>query len=165
MFEQSVRSVMRRRDLLTAPSGISVVDAARRMAKKNVGAIVVIENGHIVGIFTERDIVFRVVARGLDVVETRISEAMTRTLHTIQADEPFGCALLIMHDHKFRHLPVLDHGKLVGIVSARSALDPELEDFVFEAERRTHLRAEHARRTDAAAPEEPKRSGVKLTRP
>jgi CBS domain-containing protein len=164
MFEQSVRSVMRRRDLLTAPPSISVIDAAGRMAKKNVGAIVVIENEQIVGIFTERDIVFRVVARGLDVATTRISDAMTRTLHTIQADESFGCALLVMHDHKFRHLPVLDDGKLVGIVSARSALDPELEDFVFEAERRAHLRAEHARRTDTAPPEKPKRSRAKLTR-
>jgi CBS domain-containing protein len=146
MFDDPVKSVMRRRNLLTAAPGISVAEAARRMAKKNVGAIVVLENERLIGIFTERDIVFRVVARGLDLDATRIEDAMTRSLHTIEADEPFGSALLIMHDNGFRHLPVIENGKLVGIVSARSALDPDLEDFVSEARRRTHLRSQHARR-------------------
>jgi CBS domain-containing protein len=137
---------MRRRQLLTARSGISVAEAARRMAKKNVGAILVVEDEQLVGIFTERDIAFRVVARNLDPDATRVADVMTRSLHTIDADEPFGCALLIMHEKRVRHLPVLDNGKLVGIVSARNALDPELEESVFEAQRREHLLREHARR-------------------
>jgi CBS domain-containing protein len=150
MFEQRVRHVMQRRNLLTAAPGTSVTDGAQRMAKKQVGAIVVVEKGRLIGIFTERDIVFRVVARGLDPAATRIVDAMTPTPHTIDADEPFGCALLIMHDHGFRHLPVLEKGKLVGIVSARTALDPDLEDFVAEAQRREHLRGEYASRRAAA---------------
>jgi CBS domain-containing protein len=140
MLDNPVRSVMRRRNLLTARPGISVADAARRMAKKDVGAIVVIEGERLVGIFTERDVVFRVVARGLDPAKTRVGEAMTPSPRTIDASERFGHALLIMHDNSFRHLPVTENGKLVGIVSARSALDPDLEDFVSEAQRRKHLR-------------------------
>jgi CBS domain-containing protein len=116
------------------------------MARKNVGAVAVMERGHIVGIFTERDIVFRVVARGLDLNTTRVADVMTRSVHTIDADEPFGSALLIMHDNRFRHLPVVDKGKLVGIVSGRIALDPELEDFVFEARQREYWRGKHERR-------------------
>jgi len=145
MLDDTVRNVMRRRSLLTAGPGISVAEAARRMAKRNVGAIVVIEGERLVGIFTERDVVFRVVARGLDPAKTCVEDAMTRSPRTIDAAERFGHALLIMHDNNFRHLPVTENGRLVGIVSARSALDPELEDFVSEAQRRKHLRRQHSR--------------------
>jgi predicted transcriptional regulator len=71
---------------------------------------------------------------------------MTRSPHTIDPDEPFGYALLIMHERGFRHLPVIENGKVVGIVSARSALDPDLEDFISEAQRREHFRSHSARR-------------------
>ena len=146
MFDDPVKSVMRRRNLLVAPPGISVAEAARRMAKKKVGAVIVVEKKRLVGIFTERDIVFRVVASGLDPMLTRIEDAMTCSPHTIDADDSFGYAMLVMHDHGFRHLPVLERGKLVGIVSARSALDPDLEELVSESQRREHLRQQHARR-------------------
>jgi len=115
------------------------------MARKNVGAVAVMERGHLVGIFTERDIVFRVVARGLALNTTCVADVMTRAVHTIDADAPFGSALLIMHDNRFRHLPVVDNGKLVGMVSGRLALDPDLEDFVFEARRREYWRGEQER--------------------
>jgi len=143
MFEMPVRRVIKRGDLLRAPPGISVAEAARRMARKNVGAMAVMDLERLVGIFTERDIVFRVVARGLDPNATCVADVMTRSVQTIDVGEPFGRALLIMHENGFRHLPVLDDGKLVGMVSGRSALDPELEDFVFEARRREYLRREH----------------------
>ena len=146
MFETPVRKVMKRRDLLTAPPGISVAEAARRMARRNVGAIIVIEDENLIGIFTERDIVFRVVALGRDLLATRVGDVMTRSPRIVDADESFGSALLIMHDNRFRHLPVIENGKLVGIISARNALDPELEDFVSEAQRRKHFRGERARR-------------------
>lgn len=137
---------MKRRDLLTAPPRISVAEAARRMARRNVGAIIVIEDENLIGILTERDIVFRVVALDRDLLATRVGDVMTRSPRIVDADESFGSALLIMHDNRFRHLPVIENGKLVGIISARNALDPELEDFVSEAQRRKHFRGERARR-------------------
>jgi len=146
MFDDPVKSVMRRGNLLTASRDISIAEAARRMAKKNVGAIVITENERLVGIFTERDVAYRVVACGLDPDRTTVEEAMTRSVYTIDADDSFGYALLIMHEHGFRHLPVIKKGKLVGIVSARSALDPELEEFASESLRREHLHREHVRR-------------------
>ncbi len=139
MFDTTVRSVMRRRNVLRAPPETSVARAARLMARKNVGAVMVIEDGRLAGIFTERDVVFRVVACGLDPRATRLADVMTRKPQTIGPDERFGRALLIMHDKGFRHLPVVDDGKLVGIVSARSAMDPDLEEFVSEAKRREHF--------------------------
>jgi CBS domain-containing protein len=65
---------------------------------------------------------------------------MTPAPDTVDPDKPFGYALLIMHERGFRHLPVIQDGKIVGIVSSRSAMDPELEEFSFEAQRRKHYR-------------------------
>jgi CBS domain-containing protein len=142
MFDQPVRSVMQRRNVLKAPPDTFVTKAAKLMAKKNVGAVMVVEGNRLVGIFTERDIAFRVVAQGLDARTTRLAEVMTPAPDTVDPGKPFGYALLRMHERGFRHLPVVDDGKVVGIVSARSAMDPALEEFVSEAHRRTHYRAQ-----------------------
>jgi len=139
MFDTPVRSVMQGQKLLKAPPETLVSDAARLMATKKVGAIIVVEGECLVGIFTERDVVFRVVARGLDAQATRIADVMTREPHTVEPDKPFGYALLIMQENGFRHLPVIEDGRPIGIVSSRSAMDPELEEFVSEAHRRRHF--------------------------
>jgi CBS domain-containing protein len=140
MFDRPVRSVMQRRKILKVPPQTSVRKAAALMANKNVGAVMVIENERLVGIFTERDAVIRVIARGLDTGATRLADVMTPSPHTVGPDKPFGYALLVMHDHGFRHLPVIENGKLIGIVSARSAMDPDLEEFEAEAQRRRYFR-------------------------
>jgi predicted transcriptional regulator len=67
---------------------------------------------------------------------------MTIEPKTVSPDKSFGYALLIMHENRFRHLPVIENGKLVGVVSARNALDPDLEEFVSESERRRHISRE-----------------------
>ena len=140
MFDQPVKNVMRRQKLLKAPPETLVAKAAKLMAGKNVGAIAVVADERLVGIFTERDLVFRVVARGLDVGATPIADVMTAHPKWIAPSAPFGAALLVMHEGGFRHLPVVDDGKVVGIVSARSAMDPDLEEFVSEVKRREHYR-------------------------
>jgi CBS domain-containing protein len=106
------------------------------MAKRNAGAVMVLAEGRLVGIFTERDVVFRVVAAGLDADATCLAQVMTPNPRTIGPEDALGSALLIMHKHGFRHLPVLEHGRIVGVVSARSAMDPDLEEFAVEASRR-----------------------------
>jgi CBS domain-containing protein len=133
---------MQREKVLKASPSTFVTRAAELMAGKNVGAVMVIDQRRLVGIFTERDAVFRVVARGLDARTTRLADVMTPEPRTIEPDRPFGYALMVMHEHGFRHLPVVENGRLVGIVSARSAMDPEMEDFVSEAQRRKHFRAQ-----------------------
>jgi CBS domain-containing protein len=140
MLDTPVRNVMQRQKLLKAPPETRVSEAAKLMAAKNAGAVMVVEDERLVGIFTERDVVFRVVARGLDAQATRLADVMTRAPHTVEPDKPFGYALLLMQEKGFRHLPVIEDGKPIGIVSSRSAMDPELEEFVSEAHRRTHFR-------------------------
>lgn len=140
MFDQRIRYVMERKKILTAPPQTSVRDAARLMARRKVGAVMVVEDKRLVGIFTERDAVFRVVARGRDAQATPLAEVMTPAPHTMTPDELFGHALLVMHENGFRHMPIVENGEPVGIVSSRKALDPDLEEFISESQRRKHLR-------------------------
>lgn len=138
MFDKRVRDVMQRRKLLKAGPEILVDKAAKLMAARNVGAILVVDDDRLVGIFTERDLLVRVVARGLDAHATQLAEVMTREPQAVDPDKPFGYALLLMHEKGFRHLPVVENGKPIGVVSSRSAMDPELEEFTVEVNRRMH---------------------------
>jgi len=139
MFSQSVRNVMKRQKFLTASPMTSVKRACVLMARRNVGAVMIVQRGRLLGIFTERDAVFRVVAKGCDPETTRLADVMTVSPKTVDPDKSYGHALVIMHDNGFRHVPVIENGKPVGIVSARSALDPDMEEFEVEARRRKHL--------------------------
>ena len=79
-------------------------------------------------------------ATGRDPQTTKLAEVMTPDPKTVTPDETFGYALLLMHENGFRHAPVVEDGRPVGVVSARNALDPDLEEFAVEAERRRHIR-------------------------
>ncbi len=155
MFDRTVKSVMQKRKVLKAAPGTLVSRAARLMAARNVGAIMVVAGSRLIGILTERDVVFRVVAMGLDPQATRLSDVMTRNPKTADPDTAFGHALVVMQENGFRHLPAVQDGKPVGIVSARSAMDPELEEFVSEVQRREHW-TKPARREHP--PADPKRA-------
>ena len=131
---------MERKKVLIAPPDTSVSTVAKLMATNKVSAVMVVDNKRLVGIFTERDAVFRVIAQDRDAQTTRLVEVMTRAPKTVTPDESFGYALLMMHENGFRHVPVIENGEVIGIVSARNALDPELEEFESEAQRRKHVR-------------------------
>jgi CBS domain-containing protein len=139
MFSTPVRHLIEPRKLLVAAPETTVREAAELMASRAVGAVLVVQRDELLGIFTERDVVFRVVARGLDPDVTRLSEVMTREPKTIAPEKAFGVAMAVMHENGFRHLPVVDKGVPIGVVSSRSALDPELEEFVAEERRRKHI--------------------------
>jgi CBS domain-containing protein len=140
MLSEPIRNIMEQKQLLTVPSNASVSTAASLMAKNKVSAVMVVENKRLVGIFTERDAVFRVLAQALDAETTRLVDVMTTAPKTVTPDESFGYALLMMHENGFRHVPVIENGEPIGIVSARNALDPELEEFESEAQRRKQIR-------------------------
>jgi CBS domain-containing protein len=141
MLSLPVRSILGRHRLVTASPATSVSQAAELMVERQVGAVVVVEDEHLVGIFSERDAVFRVVARGLEPATTPLAEVMTLAPVTIEPERTFGHAMSIMQEHGCRHLPVVENGRPIGIVSARNALDPELEDFVCEERRRRQFLA------------------------
>ena len=139
MFYQSVRTLMDPRKLILVPGSMTVREAAKLMKSKRYGAVLVTEGDELLGIFTERDAIFRVIAVGLDPETTPLVDVMTKEPKTITPDKTFGHAMLMMHEGGFRHVPVVEDGKLVGMVSSRNALDPDLEEFVFEEHRRKRL--------------------------
>lgn len=144
MLGLPIKSVIEPRKLVVAASHTSVGEAARLMKEGKVGALLVVEKGVLIGIFTERDAVFRVMAGGLDPDSTLLRDVMTPDPTTVAPDETFGYALLLMHENGFRHAPVVENGRPVGVVSARHALDPDLEEFTAEAERRKAIRRKAA---------------------
>ena len=144
MLTTAIRHVIEPRKLIVAAPQTTVSEAARLMKKGKVGAVLVVYRGTLVGIFTERDALFRVIARNLDPSATPLSRVMTPHPVTVTPDETFGYALLLMYENGFRHVPVVENGRPVGVVSARHALDPDLEDFAAEAERRKAIRRKAA---------------------
>ena len=139
MRHRSVRDVIADRKPITVHGGTTVSAAARLMKKHHVGALMVVEGDGLIGIFTERDIVFRVLAEGRDALTTRVSEVMTANPRTIDADKAVGHALMLMYDGGFRHVPVVDNGTPLGMISARDALGPELQEFELELVQRDHI--------------------------
>lgn len=140
MFSLLVKDVMERKKALTLPPATTVREAAVLMAKKNIGAVMVVEQERLTGIFTERDALFRVIARGLDPDTTRLADVMTAEPRTVAPNKSYGYALLMMQENGFRHAPVIENGKPIGIVSSRNAMDPDLEEFSSEANRREYIR-------------------------
>lgn len=140
MFSLLVREVMDKKKALTLSPDTTVTKAAEAMARSNVGAVMVVEQERLAGIFTERDALFRVIARGLDPRATRLAEVMTREPRTVAPSQSYGYALVMMQEYGFRHAPVIDKGRPVGIVSSRNAMDPDLEEFAAEAHRREYIR-------------------------
>ena len=132
MTQRTIRTIIDQQELVTAAASMTVSKAARLMQERRVGAIMVVEGEQLVGMFTERDALFRVVAKERDGQTTPLAEVMTRNPRTIHPDKPFAHALEMMHEGGFRHVPVVENGRPVGIVSVRDALGPELEAFVYE---------------------------------
>lgn len=131
MLERTIRDIVGGQEILTAPTKTSVSDAATLMKHRTFGAILVVDDERLVGIFTERDALYRVVAEQRDARKTTLAEVMTTNPQTVRPEDPFARALHLMHAGGFRHVPVVEDGKPIGIVSARDALGPELEDFVY----------------------------------
>lgn len=142
MFDLLVSDVMDIDSALMLAPEVSVSAAAILMSGANTGAAMVVDQGHLVGIFTERDALFRVLARGRDPQSTRVADVMTPGPLTIAPDRTYGHALVMMQENGFRHVPVVKDGKPIGIVLSRNAMDPELEEFAAEANRREAFREE-----------------------
>ena len=113
-------------DLVTVEADAPLTDAVRRMDDRRVGAALVLDGERLVGVFTERDLL-RAVARGL-ASEATVGEWMTRGPETIEPDQTAEHAALLMIHGGFRHLPVVEEGKIVGILSIRDLMRSVLGD-------------------------------------
>jgi CBS domain-containing protein len=113
---QTVRDVMTT-DLVTCSSSAPIRDAAGYMRDHDIGDVLVVDDGAIRGIVTDRDIVVRCVAEGGDTRQAKVGDVCTSNLTTVPADASIQDAARIMRDQALRRLPVVDRGKPVGIVS------------------------------------------------
>lgn len=107
---------------------INVRSAAQTMSDRNIGAVAVVESGRLAGVFSERDIMSRVVAKGLDPDATKVGVVMSKELVVAEARENVDSALRKMHSIRARHLPVVEDGKLVGMLSLRDLLEVDDQD-------------------------------------
>ena len=140
MPQRSARMIVQQSKLVTAPASTAVDEAARLMKKNHLSALMVVEKSRLVGILTERDGLFRVLAAKRDPAATPLSRVMTRKPKTIDPDKSVGYALFMMYEGGFRHVPVVENGRPLGIISTRDALGPELKEFSDEMGNREHIR-------------------------
>ena len=121
-----------------AAADTSVFDALHIMMEKNISALLIIEQGTLLGIFTERDYARKIILQGKSSKETAIGEVMTPQPRTITEDESLEHCMQLMTDHHFRHLPVVQGDKVIGMLSIGDVVK-----FIIEDQRQTidHLKS------------------------
>lgn len=140
MPKRIISNIIAGRPLVSGTTDMTVRAACRLMAEKKIGALLLVDNNRIAGIFTERDALNKVLAGGLDPDSTPVSLVMVKDPQTIRADKPLGYALQFMADGGFRHVPVIDDdGTPLGMVSARDALGNDMVQLERDLKFREHL--------------------------
>ncbi|MGB5811025.1 MAG: CBS domain-containing protein [Polyangiales bacterium] len=114
-----IRELIRRKgeDVYSVSPLSSVIDAVNTMNDHHVGSVLVIEAGYPIGIFSERDVLVRVVAAQRDPLETKVSDVMTTRLHIASPEDSVLDVMRLMTERRCRHIPVMEHDKLLGLVS------------------------------------------------
>lgn len=128
----TIRQILAKKQAVysTSPQA-TVYDALKQMADRNVGALVVLQQGELVGIFSERDYARKVALLGKSSRDTPVSEIMTSKVVTIDPDRTAGECMALMTEKRFRHVPVLEGGKLVGVISIGDVVRAVVEEQQF----------------------------------
>lgn len=114
------------------PSSAMVIEAAQKMVEHNIGALPVLDGTRLVGIFSERDLLRRVIARKRDPAQVVIADVMTTELVTAHINDDDAICLKKMTDHNCRHLPVVEGDQLLGLISARDLMKTKVEGMQME---------------------------------
>jgi len=125
---KAVRHVIDGREVLAVEADRSVLDAVIYMTERVIGAVPVLENGRVIGMFTERDLMTRVVVTGRDASRIPVRDVMTREIVTAHPDDRYTECIRKMTQVHCRHLPVVENGMLLGTVSLRDLLAVNLEE-------------------------------------
>ena len=123
---KKIRDIMRPYFLFVVQRDATVAEAVRLMASNNVGIVNVLAGERLVGVFSERDVVQRVVDRGLDPTRTAVGDVMTSEIVVADADEDCQSAMHKMDQANVRHLPVVSEGRLLSMISIRDLMRVEL---------------------------------------
>jgi CBS domain-containing protein len=125
---KKIREIMRYGFLFTVQRDATVLEAVRVMATQNVGIVTVLDGDRLAGVFSERDVVRRVVNRGLDPAQTLVSDVMTTDLVVADADEDYQSAMRKMDQANIRHLLVVSEGRILSMISIRDLMRVDLEE-------------------------------------
>ena len=125
---RTVGELIQGKSFYTANSDQSVYETARYMAEKDIGAVPILENNRLIGIFSERDIIKRVIVAGKDVRTTLVKDVMTTELVIAQSTEEIAQVLEKMQKNRCRHMPVVVGDRLAGFLSLRDLLSADLEE-------------------------------------
>lgn len=117
-----IYDLIKNQDTYHADSRQTVLEVAHAMVDRNIGAVPVLADGVLVGIFSERDLMKRVVVEGRDPSTTRLFEVMTEDPLTVPPDQDVETCMFLMRRHGFRHLPVCEGKQLKGVVSLRDLM-------------------------------------------
>lgn len=140
MPQRIIGNILAGRSLITATRKMKVRAACQLMAQNRIGALLIVEKSRIVGIFTERDALNKVLATGLDPDATDVAQVMVPDPLTIRAEKPLAHALHMMASGGFRHVPVVDaDGAPIGMVSARDALGQDMLELERDIKRMEQL--------------------------
>jgi CBS domain-containing protein len=131
----TLRELLKDRKVHSIDASSSVLEAARFMMEHNIGALPVLRNGELAGIFSERDVMNRVVAVGRTPGHTSVAEVMTVNPRAVNVDETVDECLFIMNEFGFRHLPIVEGKQLCGLVSLRDIVKRQAA----ELDRRSRL--------------------------
>ncbi|MCC9624528.1 CBS domain-containing protein [Thalassospira sp. MA62] len=139
MDTKIVPGVVKEQSIATLNPADSVMDAVSVMSDRTIGAVIIVDDdARLAGIFTERDLVNRVVAKGLDPKTVPLSKVMTAQPDTLGPEDTALNALDLMSAHRYRHLPVVDGDKVIGMVSIRdlfNVVKAQLEEDLREREK------------------------------
>src|SRR6202041_4099474 len=129
----TLREIVKDRKVYSIDAGKTVLEAARYMMEHNIGALPVLRNGELAGMFSERDIMNRVVAVGRNPGSTSVAEVMSANPRAVPTDETVEECLFIMREFGFRHLPIVEGKELKGLVSLRDILMHQAADIEGQA--------------------------------
>jgi CBS domain-containing protein len=121
-------------EIISCPSSATVREAVAILAQRRIGALPVVDDGKVVGIFSERDVVYQLAAQGPALLDSLVAAAMTAPAITVEPSSGVLDALGLMTRRRFRHLPVVDNGTMVGFVSIGDLVKYRIENIVSEAE-------------------------------
>lgn len=114
--------------IYSVKSNQTVLDALRLMADKNIGAVLVVDDGQLTGIFSERDYARKIILQDRHSDDTLVREVMTPNVITIEPDQRLDECMVIMSDRRIRHLPVMEKGQLIGIISINDVVTAIIRD-------------------------------------
>lgn len=126
------------RDVWTVSSDSTVYDALRVMADKNIGALLVVEGDKLAGVFSERDYARKVILHGKASRDTLVSEIMSTEVFWVRPDQTIGVCMDLMTHKRIRHLPVLEEGRLVGMVSIGDVVKAIISEQEFTIQQLEH---------------------------